>query len=188
MVVSVASAGAIDVSGTDDVASVALRDVEFCVLDLETTGGSSGSEAIAEIGAVKYRGGEEIGRFATLLNPLRAIPPSITVLTGITDSMVASAPSIGREFDSCRGRQVRGAGRLSHEQEVECDEYQCHAADDIDELAASRLLQLGVLRQHELEVEAVQSRDNRHDDKEPHGSSVVAVGIASRTERHKCHP
>jgi DNA polymerase III epsilon subunit-like protein len=105
MVVSVASAGATDVSGTDDVASVALRDVEFCVLDLETTGGSSGSEAIAEIGAVKYRGGELIGRFATLVNPLRAIPPSTTVLTGITDSMVASAPSIGREFDSCRERQ-----------------------------------------------------------------------------------
>ncbi|MFM7650532.1 MAG: exonuclease domain-containing protein, partial [Acidimicrobiaceae bacterium] len=71
-----------------DVANVALRDVEFCVLDLETTGGSSEFEAITEIGAVKYRGGEEIGRFATLVNPLRAIPPFITVLTGITDSMV----------------------------------------------------------------------------------------------------
>ncbi|MFM8722252.1 MAG: exonuclease domain-containing protein, partial [Acidimicrobiaceae bacterium] len=77
-----------------DVASVALRDVEFCVLDLETTGGSSEFEAITEIGAVKYRGGEEIGRFATLVNPLRAIPPFITVLTGITDSMVAGAPTI----------------------------------------------------------------------------------------------
>ncbi len=86
--------GATAATGADDVASVALRDVEFCVLDLETTGGSSEFEAITEIGAVKYRGGEEIGRFATLVNPLRAIPPFITVLTGITDTMVAGAPTI----------------------------------------------------------------------------------------------
>ncbi|MFM8778674.1 MAG: exonuclease domain-containing protein, partial [Acidimicrobiaceae bacterium] len=81
-------------TGADDVASVALRDVEFCVLDLETTGGSSEFEAITEIGAVKYRGGEEVGRLATLVITLRAIPPCITVLTGITDSMVAGAPTI----------------------------------------------------------------------------------------------
>ncbi|MFM8852339.1 MAG: exonuclease domain-containing protein, partial [Acidimicrobiaceae bacterium] len=66
-------------TGADDVASVALRDVEFCVLDLETTGGSSEFAAITEIGAVNYRGGEEVARCATLVNPLRAIPPFITV-------------------------------------------------------------------------------------------------------------
>ena len=96
VVIDVASVatGATGATGADDVASVALRDVEFCVLDLETTGGSSEFEAITEIGAVKYRGGEEIGRFAKLVNPLRAIPPFITVLTGITDTMVANAPTI----------------------------------------------------------------------------------------------
>ena len=76
-----------------------LNEVEFCVVDLETTGGSSEFEAITEIGAVKYRGGEEIGRFATLVNPQRAIPPFITVLTGITDSMVASAPTIDETLE-----------------------------------------------------------------------------------------
>lgn len=76
------------------VASVALRDVEFCVVDLETTGGRNEFDAITEIGAVKYRGGEEIGRFTTLVNPQCEIPPFITVLTGITNSMVASAPPI----------------------------------------------------------------------------------------------
>jgi DNA polymerase-3 subunit epsilon len=81
------------------VETIALRDVEFCVLDLETTGGSSEFEAITEIGAVKYRGGEEVGRFATLVNPLRAIPPFITVLTGITDSMVANAPTIDETLE-----------------------------------------------------------------------------------------
>ncbi len=76
-----------------------LNEVEFCVVDLETTGGSSEFEAITEIGAVKYRGGEEIGRFATLVNPQRAIPPFITVLTGITDSMIASAPTIDETLE-----------------------------------------------------------------------------------------
>ena len=90
-------------TGADDVASVALRDVEFCVIDLETTGGSSEFEAITEIGAVKYRGGEEVGRFATLVNPQRAIPPFITVLTGITDTMVASAPTIDETLEPLLG-------------------------------------------------------------------------------------
>ena len=61
-----------------------LRDVTFCVLDLETTGPSPATDAITEIGAVKVRGGECLGTFHTLVNPGRAIPPQITVLTGIT--------------------------------------------------------------------------------------------------------
>ena len=47
---------------------------------------------ITEIGAVKIRGGEVLGEFQTLVNPHQAIPPFIAVLTGITDSMVATAP------------------------------------------------------------------------------------------------
>jgi DNA polymerase-3 subunit epsilon len=71
-----------------------LRDVTFVVVDLETTGGSPATSAITEIGAVKVRGGEVLGEFATLVNPQTEIPPFIAVLTGITDSMVATAPTI----------------------------------------------------------------------------------------------
>jgi DNA polymerase-3 subunit epsilon len=71
-----------------------LRDVTFCVVDLETTGGSPTDCAITEIGAVKIRGGECLGTFQTLVNPGRAIPPEITVLTGITQAMVMRAPRI----------------------------------------------------------------------------------------------
>lgn len=71
-----------------------LCDVTFCVLDIETTGGDRGSDLITEIGAVKVRGGECLGTLATLVNPGRAIPPMITLLTGITDSMVGAAPRI----------------------------------------------------------------------------------------------
>ena len=77
-----------------DALGTPLVDVTFCVLDFETTGGSAADGAITEIGAVRYRGGERLGTLQTLVDPGRAIPPEITVLTGITQSMVARAPRI----------------------------------------------------------------------------------------------
>ncbi|MGZ5422848.1 MAG: exonuclease domain-containing protein, partial [Aeromicrobium sp.] len=47
-----------------------LSDLSFCVVDLETTGGSPAKGArITEFGAVKVRGGEVIGEFQSLVNP-----------------------------------------------------------------------------------------------------------------------
>ena len=71
-----------------------LVDTTFVVVDLETTGGAPGTDGITEVGAVKVRGGECLGTFQTLVNPGRAVPPTITVLTGITEAMVARAPRI----------------------------------------------------------------------------------------------
>jgi DNA polymerase-3 subunit epsilon len=71
-----------------------LREVTFCVVDLETTGGSARDCGITEIGAVKLRGGECLGTFQTLVNPGCGVPPQITVLTGITEAMVVRAPRI----------------------------------------------------------------------------------------------
>ncbi len=72
-----------------------LRDVTFCVVDLETTGGSAaGGSMITEIGAVKVHGGEILGEFQTLVDPRTEIPAFIAVLTGITNSMVVDAPPI----------------------------------------------------------------------------------------------
>jgi DNA polymerase-3 subunit epsilon len=71
-----------------------LRETTFVVVDLETTGGRAGEDAITEIGAVKVRGGEVLGEFGTLVNPRRGIPPEIVRLTGITEAMVYTAPPI----------------------------------------------------------------------------------------------
>lgn len=71
-----------------------LSEVTFCVLDLETTGGSAADCEITEVGAARYRMGEELGAFQTLVDPGVALPPFITVLTGITQAMVVEAPSI----------------------------------------------------------------------------------------------
>lgn len=76
-----------------------LSQTTFVVLDLETTGSSPAAGAgITEIGAVKVRGGEVIGEFQTLINPGCPIPAFISILTGITQSMVAPAPSIEEVF------------------------------------------------------------------------------------------
>jgi DNA polymerase-3 subunit epsilon len=82
------------VQGTLDDLGTSLADVTFVVVDLETTGGSPADSGITEIGAVKVRGGEVLGEFQTLVNPGTAIPAFISVLTGITDTMVAGAPRI----------------------------------------------------------------------------------------------
>jgi DNA polymerase III epsilon subunit family exonuclease len=71
----------------------------FVVLDLETSGGAPHLGAhITEIGAVKVRGGEVLGRFQTFVNPGSPIPSFITALTGITDEMVSSSPRIAEVF------------------------------------------------------------------------------------------
>jgi DNA polymerase-3 subunit epsilon len=69
-----------------------LSEVTFCVVDLETTGGTAADGGITEIGAVKLRGGECLGTFQTFVNPGCSIPRQITMLTGITQAMVAPAP------------------------------------------------------------------------------------------------
>lgn len=82
------------IQATFDDLGTSLADVTFVVVDLESTGGSPAECGITEIGAVKVRAGEVLGEFQTLVNPSEPIPPFISVLTGITDAMVADAPRI----------------------------------------------------------------------------------------------
>lgn len=86
-------------SSLDDLGTP-LIDVTFCVLDLETTGGSPTDDAICEIGAIKVRGGECLGTFHTFVDPGRDIPAQITVLTGLTSAMVRPAPAIDHVLPS----------------------------------------------------------------------------------------
>ncbi|MBV8162481.1 MAG: DEDD exonuclease domain-containing protein [Acidimicrobiia bacterium] len=77
-----------------------LSETTFCVVDVETTGGSALEGAITEVGAVKLRGGECLGTLQTLVNPGVAIPPQIIILTGITEAMVLPAPRIDEVLPS----------------------------------------------------------------------------------------
>ncbi|WP_371779469.1 DEDD exonuclease domain-containing protein [Streptosporangium subroseum] len=101
------------VQGTLDELGMPLSQITFVVFDLETTGVSAGEHAITEIGAVKVRGGEVLGEFATLVDPGSPIPPFISVLTGITDSMVVAAPRIESVLPSFL-EFARGATLVAH--------------------------------------------------------------------------
>ena len=97
----------------DDFADTALFDTTLVVVDLETTGSNPTHDRITEIGAVRLRGGEIIGEFATLVDPGRPIPPQIVALTGITESMTYDAPRIEEVLPSFI-EFARGAILVAH--------------------------------------------------------------------------
>ena len=69
---------------------------EFIALDLETTGLDTENDNIIEISACRFINGKFIEDYSTLLNPQINIPDKITEITGITNKMVAGAPSIDK--------------------------------------------------------------------------------------------
>ena len=68
--------------------------VDFVIVDLETTGWEPEEAMITEIGAVLVCGGRVRAQFSSLVNPGGAIPEQVATLTGISDAMVASAPPL----------------------------------------------------------------------------------------------
>ncbi|WP_307794914.1 ATP-dependent DNA helicase DinG [Alkalihalobacillus sp. BA299] len=68
-------------------------ETRFVVVDIETTGHSAEQDRIIQIGAVLVQNGEIIKRFTSFVNPQMNIPSFIESLTGITDDMVALAPT-----------------------------------------------------------------------------------------------
>jgi len=73
--------------------ATSLAEVTFCVIDIETTGGT-GYDAITEIAAMNVRCGEVVGTLQTLVECQGSIPLEIQRLTGITPAMVRGAPVI----------------------------------------------------------------------------------------------
>ena len=67
---------------------------ELVAIDLETTGFDPIRDKIIEIGAVITKDGKTIREFQTLVNPGIPIPDVVSLLTGITQDNVASAPYI----------------------------------------------------------------------------------------------
>jgi DNA polymerase III epsilon subunit family exonuclease len=70
-----------------------LSETEFVVFDIETTGPKMPPSRVMEIGATRVHSGRIVAEFQTLVNPRAPIPPFIAGLTGISDAMVATAPT-----------------------------------------------------------------------------------------------
>ena len=66
----------------------------YIVLDIETTGLDPRFDEIIEVAALRCENDKEISRFHTLVRPEEEIDDFITKLTGITNEMLSTAPSI----------------------------------------------------------------------------------------------
>jgi DNA polymerase-3 subunit epsilon len=85
----------------------------LAIVDLETTGAHPVWDRVTEIAVLEARfapgGGEITAEWSTLVNPGTTIPPAIQALTGITNEMVADAPTFG---ELARALHERLEGRV----------------------------------------------------------------------------
>ena len=65
----------------------------YAIVDIETTGTYAAANGIIEISIQIFDGEKVIEQFETLVNPRQIIPRYIQAFTGITNQMVAGAPS-----------------------------------------------------------------------------------------------
>jgi len=81
-----------------------LTDCAFAVVDVETTGTrASGEDRVTELAVVVVHGERTELVFDSLINPGRPISPAVSALTGITDEMVAGAPTFEMVADTVLG-------------------------------------------------------------------------------------
>ena len=64
----------------------------YAIVDIETTGSYAAANGITEISIQVFDGNSVTEKFETLINPGQPIPYYISVMTGISDKMVAMAP------------------------------------------------------------------------------------------------
>lgn len=76
--------------------------IDYTVIALETTGFSPPISHVIEIALVKFRAGSEVSRYESLVKPPKKIPYVIECLTGITNEMLATAPTCAKIFSDVK--------------------------------------------------------------------------------------
>ena len=100
--------------------SLQIDEAPYVVFDVETTGSAAGKGGgITEFGALKLVRGEVVDQFSTLVNPGRPIDPFVVRLTGITDRMVADAPSVSEVMPRFE-EFVEGCVLVGHNVHFDC--------------------------------------------------------------------
>lgn len=82
-------------------------------VDLETTGTAADGDRITEVGIVRVDDESHVSEWASLVNPECSIPAGIQALTGITNAMVAKAPTFARIADEIADR-IAGCVFVAH--------------------------------------------------------------------------
>jgi DNA polymerase-3 subunit epsilon len=83
----------------DSISNELLLSLNFCVIDLETTGGNPSTEKIIEIGMVRIENRRITEERSFLINPEKEIPDFVQKLTGIKKATVEHAPKIEEIID-----------------------------------------------------------------------------------------
>ncbi len=71
----------------------------FAIIDVEASGGNPKKDKLTEIAIFIHNGKRVIEQYCTLINPETYIPPFISALTGISNEMVAEAPTFPQIAD-----------------------------------------------------------------------------------------
>ena len=87
-----------------------IKDTNFLVVDVETTGLSAEGDRITEIALVNVNNGRITNEFSALINPHQFVPRFITELTGITNEMVSVKPDFKESLPAIRNfiNEIRG--------------------------------------------------------------------------------
>jgi DNA polymerase-3 subunit epsilon len=118
----------------------------IAVIDFETTGMSpSFGDRPTEVAIVMTEHGQVVDEFQSLMNPGRSIPGFISQLTGITNAMVRSAPSVGRVMEDA-ARFVGHAPLVAHNASFDRKFWQ------------AELMQLGLYADHAFACTVLLSR------------------------------
>jgi len=104
---------------TSELPSTLLKEAEFSVLDVETTGLSAKNNRVIEIGIVKVKNLKIADKYTTLINPGCDIPYFITQFTGISNSDVAYSPGFydtAEEIEEFIGNSIVSGHNLSFDE------------------------------------------------------------------------
>ncbi len=150
-----------------------IDELEFLVVDVETTGLSAAAgDRICEIGAVKLRGLQMVESYGTLVNPQRPISPGASAVNNITNDMVAGAPpftAVARRLADMMGHVVLVGYNLPFDLSFLKSEFRLAGVPSpsnpvIDALALARQLLPGLQRYPQDSVASIVgiSRPVRH--------------------------
>ena len=96
-----------------DYTKLADHSIRYLAVDVETTGLSSYSDRVVELGALLFKGADLLDSLETLVNPGIPIPEVVSGIHGITDAMVSESPSFSSLLKDLE-RLTEGAILLAH--------------------------------------------------------------------------
>jgi DNA polymerase-3 subunit epsilon len=82
-------------------------------VDLETTGTTAADDRVTEVGIVRVDAQGDVQEWSSLVDPECSIPAAIQALTGITNAMVAGAPTFSGIADEVASR-IEGCVFVAH--------------------------------------------------------------------------